>query len=178
MERTGYFQGHQGYQAHQENAPRRRFKASSEIRLWKHLLLIWVGGIVFWPTLIAVLSYSTLPNAEAFVLTFLTIALNIFTGWIPAILIWLFNKGIRGWIEAGRMARGVYTEAKTFEHDAPLADEEYQAPTPVDAPVLTEEQVAAQWATMNPYGCCMDHRDAQGYPSHGGPACEHPEVRS
>ena len=176
MERNGYFQGHQGYPAHQENAPRRRFKRSSEIRLWKHLLLIWGGGLIVWPLLIAVLGYSFLPHGEAFVFTLMVFALNLFTGWIPAILIWLFNKGIRGWIEGIKMMRQAATEPDYAE---PMpADVVPGQAAEVEAPALTDEQVAQQWAAMNPYGCCMDHRDADGYPSHGGADCQHPQVQS
>lgn len=156
----------------------RGYKRSNQLSFWKHLAFIWGGGIILWPTLTALLAYSTMPNSEALVLTFIVAAVNIFTGWLPALMIFLLNWGIRGWIDTANDFR---TKRARLQHEAwaERGDDIYRADLPA-APgaetTLTEDEIMAQWKAMNPYGCCMDHRDAQGYPSHGGPDCEHPEL--
>lgn len=153
----------------------RGYKRSSELSLWKHVAFIWVGSIILWPTLTAVVAFPALPNSEALVLTFIVAVVNIVTGWFPALVIFLLNWGIRGWIDTANDFRSTRARLEDESRDA----EFYQADLPAAPGVettLTDEEIAAQWKAMNPYGCCMDHRDAQGYPSHGGPDCQHPDI--
>lgn len=168
--RTGQFQ----------RLRKKGFKTSSELSIWKHLAFIWGGGIIAWPLLTATLGYAYLPSGEAFTFTLIVVLANIFLGWIPALFIFLLNWGIRGWIglaqafmQSRAQDRAEAQKAQAEIEQQIAAEEQAQQPRAE----LSEEEVAAQWQAMNPYGCCMDHRDAEGYPSHGGPNCQHPALQ-
>lgn len=138
------------------------------LSIWKHLAIIWLGGIIVWPAFTGLVTFAALPPEDAFVLTLIVALMNIFTGWAPALFVFVMHWGIRGWIETVHQ----FNETRDA-HAASQAHVEnhLEAQQPV-----TEEQMLAEWAQMNTVGCCMNHRDAQGYPSHGGPDCRHPEV--
>lgn len=163
--RTGAFQ----------RAQRRGYKRSSELSILKHLAFIWGGGLILWPGLTAILAFSFMPTSEAIVLTGIVVAANLFLGWIPALLIFLFNWGIRGWIDTVSDFRTTRARLATEAPQETFYRGNLPA-TPQAGATLTEDEMMAHWRAMNPYGCCMDHRDAQGYPSHGGPDCQHPDV--
>lgn len=146
----------------------RRLKTRSELRIWKHLIVIWGGGIILWPTLTALITYTTIDHGDAFVLTLLTLAINIFGGWVLALLVFLVNWGVRGWVEVGQSVKTAMSE-----------QQQPQTPTPEvtnEAPI-SEEEMWQRWAQMNPHGCCAHHRGPDGYPAHGGPDCVHPAYR-
>lgn len=137
------------------------------LSIWKHLAIIWLGGIIVWPAFTGLVTFAALPSEDAFVLTLIVALMNIFTGWAPALFVFVMHWGIRGWVDT-------VTDFKDARHEQrmpqPIIErDQYGAP-------LREEQMLNEWAQMNQVGCCMDHRDAQGYPSHGGPGCRHPEV--
>lgn len=128
-----------------------------KLSIWKHLLVVWGGGIIVWPLLTALATSALLPSGEAFVFTLIVFLLNIFGGWAVALLAFLFHWGIRGWIETARQFNAARNEQAQYG-------------------LLGEEEMLAQWQQMNHIGCCMNHRDSAGYPSHGGPGCQHPGI--
>lgn len=156
--------------------------ASRNVRpsILKHLLFVWGGGIVIWPTLIAMMSFPTLPSGEAVTLTFMTLLLNIFTGWIFALFTFVIHWGVRGGITMRRnfiFERDRARAAQAYQHmQAPPQAYAPVASSQVQADSVNMDQLAEQWKALNPYGCCMEHRDAAGYPSHGGPGCQHPGI--
>lgn len=158
-----------------QHIKRRGYKRSSELSIWKHLAFIWGGGLIVWPTFTAILAYNILPNDEALVLTFIVVMANLFVGWIPALFIFLLNWGIRGWIETAREFKTTRTRLSAEADEAALYQASLPA-TPLDSTTLTDDEIMTQWKALNPYGCCMDNRDAQGYPCHGGPDCQHPDL--
>lgn len=132
-----------------------------------HLAFVWCGGIILWPLLTGLFTFAVLPSGEAFTLTMLVFLLNIFCGWAFALVVFVLHWGLRGWIETARQFRDA-------REDQLQGNEEYAQPVPHEA--TSEEQMLAEWARVNHIGCCMHHRDSEGYPSHGGPDCRHPEV--
>lgn len=138
-----------------------------KLSVWKHLVIIWGGGIIAWPLLTALVTSQLLPSGEAFTLTLIVFMLNIFTGWAFALMVFVWHWGIRGWIETARQ----FSRTRDQQQAAAAAASAQYLDAPTD-----EEQMQAQWAEMNHVGCCMSHRDEHGYPSHGGPDCRHPEV--
>lgn len=154
---------------------RRGYKRSSELSIWKHLVFLWGGGLILWPALTALFAFSHLPQSQAIVMTFIVGTANLFLGWIPAMFIFLINWGIRGWIDTVHDYRAARARLQTEAEYADLYSADLPA-TPGMSSTLTDEEMQAHWKAMNPYGCCMDHRDAQGYPSHGGPDCQHPDI--
>lgn len=146
-----------------------------------HLAFIWGGGIILWGGLTAALAFAFMPTSEAIVLTGFILAANIFLGWLPALFVWLIGWGIRGWIgigqgiREGRASTKADRAAEAYGDAMPQEAENQPAPHGEELD-MDEEEVAAQWKAMNPYGCCMDNRDSQGYPCHGGPGCQHPKA--
>lgn len=171
MERTGYFQ------QRKQQAP----KPPKKLSFWKHLVFIWAGGIVLWPTLTAVLAYAIMPDTEAFTMTMLVVVANIFLGWIPAIIVFFIHWGIRGWITMGKnfsaeRSRAIAAQAEANSQSLEPFQQTYLPGNPAENIQPSEAEMLSQWKAMNPYGCCMDHRDSEGYPSHGGPDCLHPSL--
>lgn len=151
------------------------YKRSSELSILKHLAFIWGGGLILWTGLTALLAFSLMPTSEAIVLTGIVLVANVTLGWVPALFIFLINWGIRGWIDTASDFRTTRARLASEEVNETFYRGDLPA-TPQAEATLPEDEMMAQWKAMNPYGCCMDHRDAQGYPCHGGPDCQHPEV--
>lgn len=140
-----------------EVTPGRTITPAPKPRLWIYLLAIWAGSILTIPTLTGIITWPLREDGFLVAGLALTLGATIFLGWIPALIAYFIHKGIAGWITTGRMISAYRAEANT-----PAIDPR-------------QDDLARQWAQINTYGCCMDHRDPDGYPCHGGPGCLHPD---
>lgn len=144
-----------------------------KLSIWKHLAIVWGGGIIIWPTLTALLLLPFAPSGETFTFTLIVFLLNLFTGWAFALFVFVIHWGLRGWvttIDQFKTARQ-NQDQQQFYAEADYPQQPLEAPT-------SEQEMLAQWREMNKIGCCMEHRDADGFPSHGGPGCQHPALMS
>lgn len=101
----------------------------------------------------------------------------VLLGWLPALLLWLIVWGAHGWL--GLSSAGLaYRRARRRETLAEARAPKLTATTPVPTGGTSAAEMWAQWRSpeMNPTGCCFTNADTDGFPAHGGPHCQHPDI--
>lgn len=159
-------------------------KSADELSVAKHVLF-FEATIPATLGIAAYLLYSVLPTstpADRTAATILAVVFGIFTGWIGGIIFYFLNKGIHGWSEviASHRTPTHYIQdapPMTTTQAADITDESARKASLAPKQDTPEQQAEDPWHGKNPYGCCRYHTDADGYPSHGGPGCRHPQAQ-
>lgn len=169
-------------------------------RLLPWVLTIWAGLAVGLPAvLIVAADAADAPQGEVASWGLLGGLIGVFGGWLVGLVVWLVVNGIYGWKQVGTQFRDAYKEAKDetsssfpdpWTEDAPpleptppqpaLGADRQSVTTPVGEasapnPWIESDGHGGSY-NLNPWGCCMEHYDDEGYPVHGGPGCKHPQA--
>lgn len=149
---------------------------------------IWIGTVVGLPVaLIAGSAALGARQGEVAQWGLLGLLIGVFGGWLIALLTWLFFNGIYGWKTLGGEFHEAYAEAKEESRLEQQIEDEIEAERLTGVPVAALDQAVAPspWVVpdgeghsynLNPWGCCLDNYDEDGYPIHGGANCQHPEA--
>ena len=85
--------------------------------------------------------------------------------WAIRVSINLIKRG-RSWVNEYTADRSDSSPSREFDRNGYYI---YRTENP-DAALELDDP----WRGQNPHGCCRNHVDNEGYPSHGGPDCVHP----
>lgn len=158
------------------------------------ILGIWAVLAVGLPVLlIGLASVGGAPSGEVATWGLVGLLIGGGTGWLAGLVIWAVVNGIYGWKALGKVVADAYREGRA-EGDA-LATQMMQdeingvatpgplgalpegvPPGPDDVNPWLETGPDGQPRNYNPWGCCRNNYDPDGYPVHGGPYCRHPQA--